>query len=179
MVASAVNLADSDLTFSVTPKATGRPSKFTDENCAILLNALKDGLFIEDACSLANLDYSTYARWQQHARANGSSSPYYEFFNLVQATESAAKHSLVRQWREHFPHDYKAIRDYMARRWPDQYADQSRRTLTVEGTIHTTSVAVIASTSLPDLYRLLAGAGGLIEGHSELPMPVGEPESAG
>lgn len=99
-----------------------------------------------------------------------------EFSQNVHEAEGTAENALIGTIQTASEADWKAAGWLLARRFG--WIDQSRTTVTHEGTIHTTSVAVIASTSLPDLYRLLAGAGGLID-HAALPMPTAEPESTG
>lgn len=159
------------------PAATGRPTKFTPELVATLLPLIEAGNPLETACNISGISYRQFRDWM--IAGEQGDDRYSHFSQLVQNARAKAEQSIAAQWRNHFPSDWKAARDYLARQWPDHWADQSKRTLTVEGTVQVNHLAVIASTSLPDLYRLLAGAGGLIEAHNELPMPTAEPESAG
>lgn len=52
-----------------------------------------------------------------------------EFFEAITRAEYEAEVRMVAQWQKHMPEDYRAIRDFLERRYPERWG---RRTVEVQ-----------------------------------------------
>jgi hypothetical protein len=147
---------------SESPK--GRPSKFTAENQAAILANLAAGLHYEDALAAIPdpIDYSTFAKWRQDSEARGETSPYFDFFQQAKQAELTAKRRHVQRIEDASERDWHASGWILARRWPEQWADQSRRTVQHTGSVQVQHVHTLALPA-PGDWGQLAGLLGLAE----------------
>ena len=115
-----------------TPKSnpSGRPSKFTAEVRARLLDALAKGNHIETACALAGVDYTTYRRWMQAGGAGDEK--FREFYEAATRAMADAEASLLTTVKLHSVDDWRAASWILERRHPDRWANTQRVKLEVE-----------------------------------------------
>lgn len=111
----------------------GRPSKFTPEMQASLLRAIRRGDHFEDACQAAGLTYTTFREWV--VAGDAGEEKFAQFSEAVHKAEVIAKRRLLKTVRTEANKDWRPASWLLARRWPDQYADQSRRTVQHTGEI--------------------------------------------
>lgn len=107
----------------------GRPSLFTPDRCAKILALLRQGNYYEPACKAVGINYATFRDWMlagQHGDPK-----FAQFYEDVLQAEAEAETNTLALWADHMPKDYKAARDFLARRHPSRWAEQ--RTLKVEG----------------------------------------------
>jgi hypothetical protein len=95
----------------------GRPTKFTPQVRAKLLEAITEGATYKLACKYANVGYSTFADWMQRGAAGNPE--FIEFSDSVNAAEAEAGITALRAWRGHFEADFRAPRDFMITRFRD------------------------------------------------------------
>ena len=105
-----------------------RPSKLTPEVTKRLTEAIRAGNYYEAACGYAGIHYSTFRKWMQKGEA-AKSGKYREFFEAVTRAEYEAEVRMVAQWQKHMPEDYRAIRDFLERRYPERWG---RKRLDIE-----------------------------------------------
>ncbi len=100
-----------------------RPSKLTPEVQKRLVEAIKAGNYYEAACGFAGIGYSTFRRWMIRGE-KAKSGKYRQFWEAVTRAELEAEVRMVAQWQKHMPEDYRAIRDFLERRFPDRWGRQ-------------------------------------------------------
>ena len=98
----------------------GRPSKLTPEVVKRLTEAIRDGNYYEAACGYAGIHYSTFRKWMIKGE-KAKSGKYREFFEDIMQAECEAEVRMVAQWQKCMPEDYRAIRDFLERRYPERW----------------------------------------------------------
>ena len=106
----------------------GRPSKLTPEVTKRLTEAIRAGNYYEAACGYAGIGYSTFRAWMVRGE-KAKSGKYREFVEAITRAEYEAEVRIVAQWQKHMPEDYRAIRDFLERRYPDRWG---RKRLDIE-----------------------------------------------
>jgi len=97
-----------------------RPSKLTPEVTKRLTEAIRAGNYYEAACGYAGIHYSTFRKWMQKGET-AKSGKFREFFEAITRAEYEAEVRMVAQWQKHMPEDYRAIRDFLERRYPERW----------------------------------------------------------
>lgn len=105
--------------------AAGRPSKLTSEVKARLVQAIEAGNYYEAACGYAGITYTTFRNWMIKGE-NAKSGTYREFFEAITRAETVAEVRMVAQWQQHMPEDYRAIRDFLERRFPERWGRKDK-----------------------------------------------------
>jgi len=103
----------------------GRPSKLTPEVKARLVQAIEAGNYYEAACGYAGITYTTFRNWMIKGE-NAKSGTYREFFEAITRAETVAEVRMVAQWQQHMPEDYRAIRDFLERRFPERWGRKDK-----------------------------------------------------
>jgi transposase-like protein len=107
----------------------GRPSKLTDQTVDKLLKAVREGQTYSTACSYAGICYQTLRNWIKTASNDverGELTEYVAFLDMLSRAESEAERKAVRAWSSHFNSDYRAARDFLAARNPEQWGRRDR-----------------------------------------------------
>lgn len=112
----------------------GNPGKLNEETIAKLLVAIEGGNYYEPACHYAGISYSTLRVWILRAEAEldrvaGSSrrhirkreAPYVEFLGRLTLAEARGEVRMVTHWQKVMPEDWRAVRDFLQRRYPDRW----------------------------------------------------------
>ena len=125
-----------------------RPSKFNPARAARVLAAIADGNHKHVAARLAGVHPETVSNWLKRGEA-ASTGVFAEFFDGFTRAEAAAEAKAIRAWQEAISQDWRAARDFLARRFPERWADRSRVELTGRdgGPVRTADAE-------PDLSRL-------------------------
>ena len=97
-----------------------RPSKLTPEITKRLIEAIRAGNYYEAACAYAGIHYSTFRKWMQKGET-AKSGKFREFFEAIMQAEYEAEARMVALWQKHMPEDYRAIRDFLERRYPERW----------------------------------------------------------
>lgn len=110
----------------------GRPSKLTEDVKRRLLDAIRAGNYYETACQFAGISYQTFRNWMERGE-QAKTGQYFEFFEAVTRAEAEAEARMVALWQAQIPQDWRAARDFLARRYPERWAGRERIEHTGEG----------------------------------------------
>ena len=97
----------------------------TPEVKARLVQAIEAGNYYEAACGYAGITYTTFRNWMIKGE-NAKSGTYREFFEAITRAETVAEVRMVAQWQQHMPEDYRAIRDFLERRFPERWGRKDK-----------------------------------------------------
>ena len=113
-------------TKKATPKNKGgRPTKVTEELTEKLFQYISEGNYLDTACRLAGVDYSTMRRWVQRGEKEGKGI-YYDFGEMLKIAEAQAEAkrvSLILKAGEF--DDWKANAWYLERKYPERWAKKT------------------------------------------------------
>jgi len=107
----------------------GRPSKLSPEVLGRLYSAIRQGNYLEDACSYAGIDYSTFRRWMIRGE-EAQSGEYREFYDAVKVLEASVTCELVALWRTKMD-SWRSIAAFLEKRFPERFG---RRRVEIAGT---------------------------------------------
>lgn len=100
-------------------KKRGRPSKLSPEIREKLLSAIRSGNYLEDACSYAGIDYSTFRRWMIRGE-EAQTGEYGEFYETVKSLEASVIVELVGEWRARMD-SWQSIAAFLEKRFPGRF----------------------------------------------------------
>ena len=103
----------------------GRPTKFTPETKKKLLDAIIMGNYREPSCAFAGISVSTFYAWLDKGKQQ-KKGQFVEFLEAVEHAEAEAEVRMVAQWQAHIPRDWRAARDFLARRYPERWGLRAR-----------------------------------------------------
>lgn len=157
-----------------TQRRPGRPSKLTPEVKKKLLDLIRAGNYYSVACTAVGIDYATFRRWIEKAEQPGTPPEYREFRDDLMRAEAEAEAALVAIWRGHAPTSPGAVRDLLAKRYPERWGDGKQK-VAVEITggegkpVEVKHEHRFSADHVADLARVLAELGAI-------PVPVGPGE---
>lgn len=117
----------------------GRPTKLTPAVQARICEAIEDGNYYQPSCARAGIHFTSFLNWMQRGQEE-QEGIYFDFFNAVTRAEAEAEAKMVSQWKEQIPEDWRAARDFLARRHPERWAPKSYLDAQVGGEITQISV---------------------------------------
>jgi uncharacterized protein YdbL (DUF1318 family) len=142
-----------------------RPTKFTPETCAAVVSGIKQALPLGVAAQAAGISRETLHAWLTAAQAPDADPALVAFSDDVQRARFAAQQQIAEKWRSHFADDWKAAHRYLSTVYPEDWADQSKHTITVEGgTTNSVQITALTDAGLHQLAALLGQAGALPPG---------------
>jgi hypothetical protein len=90
----------------------GRPSKFTPDRVAVLLDALRDGQTLKASAARAGVSYDSLHDWLQRGqRANRGR--FFQFHQDVEAALQLALSTHMSRWAAQTATDWRAAREYV------------------------------------------------------------------
>lgn len=95
--------------------------KWNEKTRERILKAIRAGNYFRSACAYAGISHETFYRWLRRGR-NAKSGEYRAFFEAVKEAEAAAEVAVVAVWKSAIPKDWRAARDFLARRWPERWS---------------------------------------------------------
>lgn len=98
----------------------GRPTKLTPEVQERLCAAISAGNYYQAACGAAGISYSKFRDWMNRGKKQRKGL-FRDFREAVLKAERDAEARVVNQWQEHMPEDWRACRDFLARRYPKRW----------------------------------------------------------
>lgn len=109
----------------------GRESKLNPVVQRRIVNSLKAGNYEQTAARAAGIGVSTYYRWLENGEDKGEDNlpehePYREFREAVTRAIAEAEEVLVKRWQKHSITDWRAARDLLARRHPENWKATER-----------------------------------------------------
>jgi hypothetical protein len=121
----------------------GQPTKLTPEVHAKIVQVVSAGNYLKTAAQFAGVGNSTLMLWLQRGRAaaalaeTGQEIPepeirYLEFLEAVTQAETVAEVTAVTHWRRAFAEDWRAARDYLGRKRPEQWAAKTTIAISTE-----------------------------------------------
>lgn len=105
----------------------GRPPKLTPEIQAKIVEVIADGNYQEVACRVAGIAPSTFHLWISKGSGDDARKPYSDFVEAVTRAEADCEATIVRYWQSAMKDDWRAARDYLARRHPERWKSTERR----------------------------------------------------
>jgi hypothetical protein len=109
---------------SASPRGRGRPTKFTPQTQATILDSIRKGFHMEPACQAAGVTYAAFREWMIAGEAGDPR--YVDFFENVQLAEAEAEQTLVGRILDASETDWRPAGWILSRRFPDRYAEQRR-----------------------------------------------------
>lgn len=107
----------------------GRPSKLTPDVKRRLMEAIRLGNYLYAACAFAGISIQTFHNWMDKGE-KAKSGEYLEFFDEVTRAQAEAETRMVTLWQRQIPEDWKAARDFLARRFPERWAPREKKEIT-------------------------------------------------
>jgi hypothetical protein len=136
------------------PTHTKFKETMTDEICLLLAR----GNTYQCVCDSLGLGRQTFARWMQlgkQALVEGRDDDKYAVFVMrVRQACAVAEAYALESWRKHFDRDYRASRDFMARRYGTVWQDQRKLTVRVESEIGS-MMTFLESRMEPDMFEIV------------------------
>jgi transposase len=115
--------------------AGGRNTKLTEDVQNELARLIGAGVYMRQACEYVGLSEQTIYNWMARGsteilrlEANPKSkplakeAPYVEFFKKIKKAENASEVRAVIHWQEEIKGDWRAAKDFLARRFPDRWS---------------------------------------------------------
>ncbi len=106
-----------------------RPSKLTPDVQRRICEAIRAGNYYEASCAYAGVDYSTFRLWMVQGET-AKTGRFFELFESVLKAEADAEVSIVAQWKKQIPEDWRAARDFLARRYSARWGPTEKHELT-------------------------------------------------
>ena len=104
----------------------GRPTKLTDETTNKICHYVAEGNYLDTACRLAGVDYSTMRRWIQKGEQEGKGKCY-EFAERLKTAEAQAEAKRVELILKAGKYDdWKANAWYLERKYPERWGKHDR-----------------------------------------------------
>jgi hypothetical protein len=117
---------------------TGRPTLLTPALADRIVEVVSAGNYLKTAAQFAGVGQSTLMSWLARGRAAAADVeahaaepgwqlpaaelPFLEFLERVTQAETRAEVAAVTHWRRAFAEDWRAARDYLGRKRPEQWA---------------------------------------------------------
>lgn len=127
-------------------------SKLTDQLVEIFVRLVMAGNYYNAACKAVGISGVTFRRWMDlGCAATSPDDKYRQFYLKVLEADAYAETYAVQSWRKQFGRDYRASRDFLARRYPERWGMQQKITLAVESELKT--ILQVLESRLPaDIY---------------------------
>jgi hypothetical protein len=115
------------------PFAANTPSKFIPEVRNKVVLAIRNGNHRDAAAKYAGVTYQQFRRWmvrgeklseEEYDSLSEEDQEYVDFYQVINQAEAEAEVAAVVQWKKFFERDYKASRDFLARRYPQRWGQK-------------------------------------------------------
>lgn len=113
----------------------GRNTKLTEEVQSELVRYISAGVYMRQACEFVGISEQTIYNWMGRGsteilrlEADSKARPlakevlYVEFFKKIKRAENASEVRAVILWQEEIKGDWRAAKDFLARRFPDRWS---------------------------------------------------------
>ena len=129
------------------------PSKLNEHLIDTFSQVIALGNYPTVACQVVRIHISTYRLWMRRGEdAVDDSSPYRQFYLRVKEAEAISEGYAVEKWRKHMGTNYKAARDFLARRFSSRWGPTYKITIEVEKEL-TRLMEKLAEKLPPELYQ--------------------------
>jgi hypothetical protein len=113
-------------------RGRGQPSKLDEKVKRRLIAALEAANTYACAARAAGIGERTFFRWMERGR-RASKGEYWQFRQDILEAVAKSQEELVRRWHAKTDDDWRAARDLLARRWPEEWMSREGRELTGKG----------------------------------------------
>lgn len=113
----------------------GRNSRLTDELKEEILLLVGSGLYLKQVCEYVGVSESTIYYWLKRgseevlrlesnpkARPSTKEQPYVDFYYAMKRAENQSEVRAVGNWQKAMKDDWRAAREFLARRFPDRWS---------------------------------------------------------
>lgn len=112
----------------------GAKCKLTEELHKQFVYLISKGNYILPSCDYINIDHSTYRKWMKTGEADQKNNPdkitkFSKFFQDVTRALAYSEVSIIEKWQRHFETDWHACKDFVARRFPERWANKEYRNI--------------------------------------------------
>jgi len=161
----------------------GRPHSLTPARHLSIVTQLQRGAYYQTAARFAGIHPATLQTWitrgfnEQQRIANGTTpseteAPFLALHEDVQEAQAQAELHAIDEWRKQIPEDWRAAKDFLARRFPERWANnQERGQVTVN---RDDSMGPVTAIVTADAERLADIVRAVIDRH----VPVAERDAA-
>lgn len=114
---------------------SGAKSKLTEELQNEFTRLISAGIYVRQACEYVGISEATIYVWMARgsteilrlendpkAKPLAKEAPYVEFFRKVKKAENASEVRAVTYWQEEIKTDWRAAKEFLARRFPDRWS---------------------------------------------------------
>jgi transposase len=128
----------------------GRNSKLNEDVQGELTRLIGAGVFMNQACEYVGISVAAVYNWmargssealrlEQNPKAKpiAKEEPYLNFFREMKKAENFAEIRAVTNWQKAIPDDWRAAKDFLARRYPDRWSPRLELTGADGGAIQT------------------------------------------
>jgi hypothetical protein len=106
-------------------KRRGRPPKFSPEVAKLICDLVRAGNFLNRAARTAGISVDTLANWRE--RGATGELPFATFLADLEKAELDCEAWHVLNWRNQAPQDWRASKEFLARRYPELWSDHAGR----------------------------------------------------
>ena len=104
----------------------GRPSKLNEDTRRRLIEAVGAGNYMDAACTYAGIGVATFYTWMEKGRSS-KSGEYRVLFDEIEKAQASAEVRMVAQWQQQVPNDWRAAKEFLARRFPDKWSSLEKQ----------------------------------------------------
>lgn len=127
-------------------------SKLNEQLLETFVRLVMAGNYYIAACKAVGISNGTFRRWMQLGQASIDDMDIYrQFFLRVNEADAYAETHAVMSWRNQFSRDYRASRDFLARRYPERWGMSAKITLAVDNELKLI-LQVLESRLPPEIY---------------------------
>ena len=101
-----------------------RKSKLSPEVIDYICEGIEKGNFVTTICKRLKIHEETYYNWLRQAETKSPQSLQYKLKQRVQAAEAASEELAVQAWVNHFDTDWRAPKEFLARRHRDKWGNE-------------------------------------------------------
>lgn len=109
----------------------GRPTALTPEVQDRIVAAIAAGNYYDAAAAYGGVSYDAFNEWMN--RGLQGDGIYVGFRQAILRAEAECEATVVAQWRQRCPRDWRAARDFLARRFANRWAARERVELSGPG----------------------------------------------
>ena len=108
-------------------------SKLTPQLTDTFAQVIALGNYPTVACQIVRIHISTYRMWMRRGEdATREDDPYRQFYLRIKEAEAISEGFAVEKWRKHMGTNYKAARDFLARRFSTRWGPSYKIVIEVE-----------------------------------------------
>jgi len=101
-----------------------RKSKLSPKVIDSICEGIEKGNFVTTICKRLKIHEDTYYNWLREAKTKSPQSLQYKLKQRVEAAEAASEENAVRAWVNHFETDWRAPKEFLARRHGEKWGNQ-------------------------------------------------------